>query len=243
VPIVLGGIEGRLRRIAHYDYWSDKVRRSIVVDAKCDLLLYGNAERALSRLPTAWRQRAGQQITDVRGTAFAARMTPRAKPRQRQGWFEIDSTSVDEPGRVDSHVNPYQTTSEQAAGQGSSCAKAQRSRMPNCYQRSYCTGLWPRPICNSCAFNPAHHLSCPTRQPQAKRKVPPRERSVIRLPSYEQVKSDPVLYAHASRVLHLETNPGNARAGAGPRRGRDRARRVDQPAAHPADHGRDGPRV
>jgi radical SAM superfamily enzyme YgiQ (UPF0313 family) len=42
--------------------------------------------------------------------------------------------------------------------------------------------------------------------------VPPRDRSVIRLPSYEQVKSDPVLYAHASRVLHLETNPGNARA-------------------------------
>ena len=47
VPIVLGGIEGSLRRIAHYDYWQDKVRRSIVVDAKCDLLLYGNAERAI----------------------------------------------------------------------------------------------------------------------------------------------------------------------------------------------------
>ena len=47
---------------------------------------------------------------------------------------------------------------------------------------------------------------------KAKLKVPPRERSVIRLPSYEAVKSDPVLYAHANRVLHLETNPGNARA-------------------------------
>jgi hypothetical protein len=47
VPLILGGIEGSLRRIAHYDYWSDKVRRSIVVDAKCDLLLYGNAERAI----------------------------------------------------------------------------------------------------------------------------------------------------------------------------------------------------
>jgi radical SAM superfamily enzyme YgiQ (UPF0313 family) len=47
---------------------------------------------------------------------------------------------------------------------------------------------------------------------QGKLKVPPRERSVIRLPSYEQVKADPVLYAHANRVLHLETNPGNARA-------------------------------
>ncbi|MDG4869737.1 hypothetical protein P8631_17265, partial [Guyparkeria sp. 1SP6A2] len=42
--------------------------------------------------------------------------------------------------------------------------------------------------------------------------MPPRERTVVRLPAYEQVKSDPVLYAHANRVLHLETNPGNARA-------------------------------
>src|SRR5712672_1519116 len=46
VPIVLGGIESSLRRIAHYDYWSDKVRRSILADAKADILLYGNAERA-----------------------------------------------------------------------------------------------------------------------------------------------------------------------------------------------------
>jgi radical SAM superfamily enzyme YgiQ (UPF0313 family) len=74
VPIVLGGIEGSLRRIAHYDYWSDKVRRSIVVDAKCDLLLYGNAERAWSRSPTAWRAREPvEKITDVRGTAFVRR--------------------------------------------------------------------------------------------------------------------------------------------------------------------------
>ncbi len=43
MPIVLGGIEASLRRIAHYDYWSDKVRRSILADAKADLLLYGNA--------------------------------------------------------------------------------------------------------------------------------------------------------------------------------------------------------
>ena len=47
VPIVLGGIEASLRRIAHFDYWSEKVRRSILVDAKADLLLYGNAERAV----------------------------------------------------------------------------------------------------------------------------------------------------------------------------------------------------
>ena len=74
VPIVLGGIEGSLRRIAHYDYWSDKVRRSIVTDSKCDLLLYGNAERAIVEI--AHRLAAKEsvhEITDVRGTAFFQR--------------------------------------------------------------------------------------------------------------------------------------------------------------------------
>ena len=75
VPIVLGGIEGSLRRIAHYDYWSDKVRRSIVVDAKCDLLLYGNAERALVEVAHRIAAREPvEQITDVRGTAFQQRV-------------------------------------------------------------------------------------------------------------------------------------------------------------------------
>ena len=74
VPIVLGGIEGSLRRIAHYDYWSDKVRRSIVVDAKCDLLLYGNAERALVEIAHRLAAREPvEKITDVRGTAFVRR--------------------------------------------------------------------------------------------------------------------------------------------------------------------------
>ena len=112
VPLVLGGIEGSLRRIAHYDYWSDKVRRSIVVDAKCDLLLYGNAERAI--VEVAHRLAAREpihQITDVRGTAFVRRDTP-------EGWFEIDSTDVDAPGRVDAHVNPYLMVSEQAKANG-----------------------------------------------------------------------------------------------------------------------------
>ena len=46
VPIVIGGIEASLRRIAHFDYWQEKVRRSVLLDAKADLLLFGNAERA-----------------------------------------------------------------------------------------------------------------------------------------------------------------------------------------------------
>ena len=54
VPIVIGGIEASLRRIAHFDYWSEKVRRSVLLDAKADLLLYGNAERQVSDLRVAW---------------------------------------------------------------------------------------------------------------------------------------------------------------------------------------------
>ncbi len=189
VPIVLGGIEGSLRRIAHYDYWSDKVRRSIVVDAKCDLLLYGNAERALVEVAHRIAAREPiEQITDVRGTAFVRRPgDPTA-----EGWIELDSTEVDQPGHVEDHINPYLTTSEQAQAQGQSCSKEE--------------GAAP-------AADPAVKIIT-IHRPQGPGGVAklPRERTVIRLPSYEQVKSDAVLYAHANRVLHLETNPGNARA-------------------------------
>ena len=71
VPIILGGIEASLRRLAHYDYWDDGVRRSILLDAKADLLLYGMAERSLVEVTR--RLRAGQsidQITDVPGTVY-----------------------------------------------------------------------------------------------------------------------------------------------------------------------------
>src|SRR5438132_3298852 len=69
VPIVIGGIEASLRRIAHYDYWSDKVRRSILVDARADVLVYGNAERAIVEL--AHRYAAGTpDLRDLRGVAF-----------------------------------------------------------------------------------------------------------------------------------------------------------------------------
>jgi uncharacterized radical SAM protein YgiQ len=202
VPIVLGGIEGSLRRIAHYDYWSDKVRRSVVVDSKCDLLLYGNAERAVVEI--AHRLAAKEpvrQITDVRGTAYVRRETP-------EGWMEIDSTSIDTPGRVEAHVNPYLMISEQALEQGESCARNDEARAVADAANAKSTGKKNLTAGESpLVFSPN-----PTLQVKGKLKVPPRDRSVIRLPSYEQVKSDPVLYAHANRVLHLETNPGNARA-------------------------------
>jgi uncharacterized radical SAM protein YgiQ len=194
VPIVLGGIEGSLRRIAHYDYWSDKVRRSIVVDSKCDLLLYGNAERAIVEIAHRLAAKEPvQDITDVRGTAFVRRETP-------EGWFEIDSSSIDVPGRVEAHVNPYLMVSEQAKAQGETCAREDEA---NAVADATNAQVGTKVI---------HFAPNPAFQGKGKLKVPPRERSVIRLPAYEQVKSDPVLYAHANRVLHLETNPGNARA-------------------------------
>ncbi len=214
VPIVLGGIEGSLRRIAHYDYWSDKVRRSIVVDAKCDLLLYGNAERALVEIAHRLAAREPvDAITDVRGTAFVRR----TDDESGKGWLEIDSTSVDEPGRVEAQVNPYMTTSEQAAGQGGTCAKedgdknATENAASNVNSTSSEGQNGSKPEVNP-AIKPLTFVPNPALYGRGSVKVPPRDRSVIRLPSYEQVKSDVVLYAHASRVLHLETNPGNARA-------------------------------
>ena len=173
VPIVLGGIEASLRRIAHYDYWDNKVRRSILVDAQADVLLYGNAERAVVDL--AHRLARGESIesiTDIRGTAFLRQDTP-------DGWWEIDSTRIDRPGKIDAIVSPYVNT-----------------RDADCATKS-------EPATESDAQNVLRFV------PDARRN---RERSVIRLPAYEKLRNDPVLYAHANRVLHLETNPGNARA-------------------------------
>jgi uncharacterized radical SAM protein YgiQ len=204
VPIVLGGIEGSLRRIAHYDYWQDKVRRSIVVDAQADLLLYGNAERAIVEVAHRLAAREPvQRITDVRGTAFVRRLDDESA----QGWFEIDSSEVDLPGRIDDHINPYQTTAEAAAGQGTDCAKASVDAAAAVGAEAPAGGAPAQASEQPIRFVP--------RQPSARAgavRLPPRERTVIRIPSFEQVRSDPVLYAHASRVLHLETNPGNARA-------------------------------
>ncbi len=140
-PIVLGGIEASLRRIAHYDYWSDKVRRSILLDAKADLLLYGNAERAL--VEVAHRIARGgikQDFSDVRGVAFARSATP-------EGWIEAPADDLEEPDE----------------GRRRKAASDDADRI------------------------------------------------VIRLPGYEQVAGDREAYARASRVLHRESNPGNAR--------------------------------
>ena len=169
VPIIVGGIEASLRRIAHYDYWSDKVRRSVLMDSKADLLVYGNAERSIVEI--AHRIAAGEEakeITNLRGTALVSKGLPK-------GWSEIDSSDIDEPGKVEQHVDPY-------------------SMKPTEYTTD--------------------KKDVNEKIVQFERQHPKSEatNSVVRLPFFEQVKADPVLYAHASRVLHLETNPGNARA-------------------------------
>ncbi|ALG75024.1 hypothetical protein VY88_26105 [Azospirillum thiophilum] len=140
VPILLGGIEASLRRIAQYDHWSEKIRRSVLADAKADLLVYGNAERAIIEIAQrALKGESPRAMTDIRGTAIMRSSLP-------EGWTVVDSSSIDDPSV---------TVSPRAAGA---------------------------------------------------------DRMVVRLPSYEQVTADKVLYAHASRVLHQESNPGNARA-------------------------------
>jgi uncharacterized radical SAM protein YgiQ len=182
VPVILGGIEASLRRIAHYDYWQDEVRRSILLDATADMLIYGNAERALVEI--SHRLARGEEITtitDVRGTAFIRRDTPK-------GWMEVDSTRIDRPGRIERVVNPYINTK--------SMEPAEKQR-----REAALAGIDP---------SLADEMSTGLR-PQVAPGLD-RSRTCVRLPSFEKVRNDRVLYSHASRVLHLETNPGNARA-------------------------------
>ncbi len=172
-PLVVGGIEASLRRTAHYDYWQDKVRRSILLDSRADLLVYGNGERAV--VEVAHRLANGDSIEslrDVRGTAFIGR-------RSDADWTEIDSTHLDLPGQIDPQPDPYAMSADES--QGGECATVDADS--------------PKVV------------RFARRLPSAKR-----DESYIRLPSFEQVRDDPVLYAHASRIVHMESNPGNARA-------------------------------
>ncbi|MEJ8673332.1 YgiQ family radical SAM protein [Chromobacterium amazonense] len=180
VGVMIGSIEASLRRIAHYDYWSDKVRQSVLITSKADILLFGNAERALVEI--AHRAAKGEKLSemrDIRGTAF---IVPHGwKPDEE--WQEMDSSVVDEPGRVDPHLNPYQEIPEQAA-------EATKDIDPSKPQV----------------------IRIESREERLAKRRAERAKTVLRIPAYEAVAHDPVLYAHASRTLHLESNPGNARA-------------------------------
>ncbi|GAD88807.1 MULTISPECIES: YgiQ family radical SAM protein [Vibrio] len=169
VPIVLGGIEASLRRIAHYDYWSDKVRRSVLLDAKADLLLFGNAERAL--IEVAHRLADGEDIselTNIRGTAVNLVEPP-------AGYSIIDSSRIEKPGKAFVPTNPYEVES-------------------NCSDKTdEPSESKPEPV----IVRPTRHDA---------------ETTAVRLPAFEKLHNDRILYAHASRIMHLETNPHSGRA-------------------------------
>ncbi|MGO3896268.1 MAG: YgiQ family radical SAM protein, partial [Psychrobacter sp.] len=110
VPIILGGIEGSLRRIAHYDYWSDKVRRSVLLDARADVLLYGNAERAIVDVVHGLSKGyTFEQMSKLRGTAYL--LSPSRRHWQAD-MTEVASNDVDTVGRVDPIINPYVMTED-----------------------------------------------------------------------------------------------------------------------------------
>ncbi len=170
VPVIVGGIEASLRRIAHYDYWSEKIRRSALLDSRADMLLFGNGERSLVEI--THRLASGESISDlkdIRGSALNL-------PHQRNHFemSELDSTELDEVGRIDPHLNPY---SNQPMASGENEA-----------------------------------LDTPKKEDKREQRQKERLNCYIRLPSFEKVREDRVYYAHTSRLLHLETNPYNARA-------------------------------
>ena len=182
VPVIAGSIEASLRRIAHYDYWSDKVRRSVLFESKADLVIFGNAERAL--VDVTRRIAAGENIKtirDLRGTAF---LVPQGWLPDEE-WSVHNSTRVDVPGRIDKQPNPYAMALEDPK----TCALDNAAPEPE--------------------VKPVVIMTREQRQAAAREKA---AKTVVRLPSFETVSEDPVMYAHASRVFHLESNPGNARA-------------------------------
>jgi len=186
VPVIIGGIEASLRRIAHYDYWSDKVRRSVLFDSKADLLVFGNAERPLVEI--AHRIARGEDvksITDVRGSAF---LTNQVLP----GWQGIDSRDIDRPGKIDPIHSPYEEITPESCSDNE--AQTEASIAENDITKT------AQPI-----------VMADYRNKTWDKKAKPWETTYINLPTFEQVKENKVLYAHASRIFHQEVNPTSAK--------------------------------
>jgi uncharacterized radical SAM protein YgiQ len=187
VPIVIGSIEASLRRLAHFDYWSEKVRRSIIMDAKADILLYGNAERAIVEL--SHRIATGEpiaEIKDIRGTAYVVSELPKNLKEVNESTFEL---TVPAQGNINvvtldtavATASPY----EMIPDDGVDCAKE--------------TAETTETIYDSAATEIPEDLSGLEID------------TYIKLPSYESVKNEKVMYAHTSRIFHRETNPYNAK--------------------------------
>ena len=179
VPVVIGGIEASLRRIAQYDYWSNKVRRSVLIDSGADILLYGNAERALIDLTHALADGIDiADITDLRGTVVLREVVP-------AGFVEIDSSRIDWSSNVEELPNPYIYEEDKQK-----CADAKKGDSSEVV--AVPIRIIPEPL-------------------KGKQRLD-KDTTYVRLPSFEKVSKDSALYAHASRVLHLESNPHNSKA-------------------------------
>lgn len=198
VPIVIGGIEASLRRLAHYDYWSEKVRRSVILDAKADLLVYGNAERQIVEIAHRLSQReAIGDITDIRGTAFVCRDRNGRPERLPKNWVTLNSTKLDKPGVIETPVDPYlSTTTMDATEQGAPCQTGE-SREAELAATDSSAEEKNTDVVVTLA--PSKKMRATT------------DTTVVCLPDYHHLRDDRVLYGHASRVFHKETNPGNAR--------------------------------
>jgi uncharacterized radical SAM protein YgiQ len=184
--LVIGGIEASLRRLAHFDYWSEKVRRSILLDSKADLLVYGNAERQIVEI--AHRVAAGENIKairDIRGTAF---LTKNILP----DFCEVDATQPEFSEREKlAKAAPTAEHQPYVVPEESSCATTKAEAEETVYSSE----LIGSDTKNIISFETlTKHMA-----------------EVVRLPSFEAVNEDKILYAHASRAFHKETNPGNAR--------------------------------
>ncbi|MCS6977638.1 MAG: YgiQ family radical SAM protein [Gemmatales bacterium] len=151
VPIIAGGVEASLRRLAHYDYWSDTVRRAIMLDAKCDLVAYGMGEKVIVEIARILDQ--GGTVKDLRrlrGVAYAL-------------------------------------------GAKESQALASGRRHPS----SIPSGGRQSPVSSS-------------EEPQPSTDLPFLDDFIL-LPSYEEVKADKYAFAEATRIIHINTNPYNAK--------------------------------
>jgi len=161
VPIIAGGVEASLRRLAHYDYWSDTVRRSILLDAKADLLVYGMGEKAIVEI--ARRLAAGQSVKDLRdmrGIAYAL-------------------------GASESPNLGARSASEGSDGPSLVLRASQR-----------------------CMVDGAAFVDLSGSTTEVRGGLPA---SFCLLPSYEQVKADKSAFVEATRLIHLNTNPLNAK--------------------------------
>ncbi len=159
VPVIAGGVEASLRRLAHYDYWSDTVKRSILLDAKADLVVYGMGEDAI--LEVAQRLRAGESVRDLRDMRGVA----------------------------------YVLGAKESAELVASCDRVAR----------------PEPSAKGVSEDAATATTRPSLEAQS---VPPIAGEYVPsaiLPSFAEVQADKFAFAEATKIIHNETNPWNAK--------------------------------